>query len=395
MKAFTRPLLWAAAVGSLLAGAPALHAAGTDVDDLTAFQQTNLVSNLPNVAEVTDPNLQNPWGAAWAPGGPLWTSDNNNGLSTLYSGTAPFTQALVVTVPSTAIDAGANSNPDGIIWNPNSGNQFVISANGKSGGAIFIFVGEDGGIWGWTPVVDPITVAGGKVTSTATLVLDNSLINGKPGAVYKGLAYGTNVHGNFIFATNFRAAKVEVYDTNFKLTTLDGNFTDPNIPANFAPFGIANIDGDLFVTYAEQDPATNNHDPVVGDGLGFVDVFSTDGVFIRRFASRGVLNAPWGVVRAPESFGSKAGDVLIGNFGNNGHFGGWINAFGNHGEFLGELRSPQGKPISIEGLWSLYFGSFLGSTGDTLYFTAGPNNQLDGIFGQITAVRPANAAMTP
>jgi uncharacterized protein (TIGR03118 family) len=406
MKAFTHPLLWAAAVGSLLAGAPALHAADNDVDDLTAFQQTNLVANKPGVAQVTDPNLQNPWGAAWAPGGPLWTSDNNNGLSTLYSGTAPFTQALVVTLPITAIDttlAQTVSNPDGIIWNPNGG-QFVFNANGAvsatntatpSAGAIFIFVGEDGGIWAWNPAVDPITVAGGKVTSTATLVKDNSLINGKPGAVYKGLAYGTNVHGNFIFATNFRAGKVEAYDAKFNLTTLDGNFTDPNIPANFAPFGIANIDGALFVTYAEQDPATNNHDPVVGDGLGFVDVFSTDGVFVRRFASRGVLNAPWGVVRAPESFGSKAGDVLIGNFGNNGHFGGWINAFGNHGEFLGELRSPQGKPISIDGLWSLYFGSFLGSDGGTLYFTAGPNNQLDGIFGQITAVRPADADMTP
>jgi uncharacterized protein (TIGR03118 family) len=382
MNAFTRPLLWAAAVGSLLAGAPALHAA--DVDDMTRYLQTNLVSNLPGVAQITDPNLQNPWGAAWFPGGPLWTSDNNNGLSTLYTA-IPSIVGLVVTIPGTQIDAGANSNPDGIVWNPNANqNQFAITGNGVTAGAIFIWDGEDGGIWAWNPAVDPI-VAG---KSTATLVIDNSVINGQPGAVYKGLAYGSNVHGNFIFATNFRAGTVEAYDVKFKLTKLDGSFTDPNIPAGFAPFGIANIDGDLFVTYAEQDAA--KHDPVVGDGLGFVDVFSTDGVFIRRFASRGVLNAPWGVVRAPESFGKFAGDVLIGNFGNNGHFGGWINAFENHGIFLGELVSPHGKPISIDGLWSLYFGTFAVSDGDTLYFTAGPNNQTNGIFGKIQAVSPGH-----
>jgi uncharacterized protein (TIGR03118 family) len=377
MNEFTRPLLWAAAVGSLLLGAPALRAADNDVDDLTAFLQTNLTANKAGVAPVTDPNLQNPWGAAWAPGGALWTSDNNDGLSTLYTGAGTIIP-LVVKIPPSAGQAVAN--PDGIVWNPNP-NQFVITSASGTGGAVFIFVGEDGTLTAWNPVVDPI-VAG---KSTATLVLDNG--NGGNGAVYKGLAYGTNVHGNFIFATNFRAATVEVYNTAFKLTKLDGSFTDPNLPAGFAPFGISNIDGDLFVTYAQQDGP--KHDPVVGDGLGFVDVFSTDGVFIRRFASRGVLNAPWGVVRATEGFGKFAGDVLIGNFGNNGHFGGWINAYDNHGHFLGELRSPQGKPISIDGLWSLYFGTFAVSDGDTLYFTAGPNNQLDGIFGKITAVRPA------
>jgi uncharacterized protein (TIGR03118 family) len=378
MKKFMHPLLWAAAGSLIFLGAPA-HADFSAVDELTTYLQTNLVSNLPGVAKTTDPNLQNPWGAAWFPDGPLWTSDNNNGLSTLYDGEGDIV-GLVVTIPGTAIDMGATSNPDGIVWNPNSSNQFIIP--GTTAGAIFIWDGEDGGIWAWNPAVDPV-IAG---KSTATLVLDNSVINGQPGAVYKGLAYGTNVHGNFIFATNFRAGRVEAYDVNFKLTPLDGSFSDPNIPAGFAPFGIANIDGDLFVTYAEQDAA--KHDPVVGDGLGFVDVFSTDGVLIRRFASRGVLNAPWGVVRATDGFGFFSGDILIGNFGNNGVFGGWINAFENHGIFLGELRTPQEKPIKIDGLWSLYFGSFLNSDGDTLYFTAGPNNQLDGIFGGLKAVSP-------
>jgi uncharacterized protein (TIGR03118 family) len=372
MNEFARPLLWAAVVGSLFLGAPALHAADNDVDDLTAFLQTNLVANKAGVAPVTDPNLQNPWGAAWAPGGALWTSDNNDGLSTLYTGAGTIIP-LVVAIPPAA--GAAVANPDGIVWNPNSGNQFVIP--GTKAGAIFIFDGEDGTITAWNPAV---------ALTKAELIIDNGA--GGTGAVYKGLAYGTNVHGNFIFATNFRAAKVEAYDANFKLTKLDGAFVDPKLPAGYAPFGISNIDGDLFVTYALQDGP--KHDPVVGDGLGFVDVFSTNGVFIRRFASRGVLNAPWGVVRATEGFGKFAGDVLIGNFGNNGRFGGWINAFGNRGEFQGFLRSPQGRPISIDGLWSLYFGTFAASDGDTLYFTAGPNNQLDGIFGKITAVRPAD-----
>src|SRR5205807_4779533 len=143
---------------------------------------------------------------------------------------------------------------------------------------------------------------------------------------------------------------------------------------------IANIDGDLFVTFAKQDDA--KHDPVRGDGLGFVDVFSTNGNFIRRFASRGVLNAPWGVVRAPIGFGTFGGELLVGNFGNTGRFAGWISAFNNRGAFLGELRSPTGRSISIDGLWALSFGTFAASDGDTLYFTAGPNGETDGLFGK-------------
>lgn len=369
MKDFARPLIWAATIGSLFLGSTALWAATTDVDDLTAFQQTNLVSNIKGQAPTTDPNLQNPWGSAWAPGGPLWTSDNNDGLSTLYTGAGDIVPLVVTIPPAANVKTAA---PTGIVWNPNSGNQFVIPDTKL--GAIFIFDGEDGTITAWNPGVN---------LTKAVLIKDNSA----SGAVYKGLAYGTNVHGNFIFATNFNAGTVEAYDATFKLTKLDGAFTDPNIPKGFAPFGIANVDGDLFVTYALQDAA--KHDPVVGGGQGFVDVFSTDGVFVRRFASRGVLNAPWGVTRATEGFGSAAGNILIGNFGNMGNFAGWINTFGNHGEFLGELRTPQERPISIDGLWSLYFGSFAGSDGDTLYFTAGPNNQLDGLFGKITAVLPA------
>jgi uncharacterized protein (TIGR03118 family) len=358
-------------------------AGSASADDLnadhTAYIQTNLVSNLPNVAQTVDPNLQNSWGVANAPGGPLWVSDNNDGLSTLYDGNGVKIN-LTVTIPlppgQTPPPAAA---PTGLVWNPTTG--FPITVNGTTVPATFIFDSENGTIIAWNPTVDPIA----NGLSTATIVVNNSAA----GAVYKGLAFGTNVHGNFLFATNLFAGTVEVYDNTFKPATLDGNFSDPDIPAGFAPFGIANIDNNLYVTYAKQNAQKN--DVVPGSGLGFVDVFTTDGVLIKRFASRGPLNAPWGVVRATQNFGEFSGEILIGNFGSQGNAAGWINAFsgGEDNHFLGPLRDAQGKPISINGLWSIVFGTFLNSVADTLYFTAGPNNQTDGLFGTIVA-QPSN-----
>lgn len=374
MKTFFRPTT-AAAAAALIGGAIGVGSAragdgDADTDSRTAYQQTNLVSNIAGLAPTSDPNLKNPWGIAWAPGGALWASDNNASASTLYTGTGAIVKLVVGIPPVTS------SAPTGMVWNPNP-NQFMIP--GTMTGSVFIFDGEDGTITAWNPAVDPVT----NGTSTASLVLDNSA----SGAVYKGLAYGTNARGNFIFATNFNSGQVEAYDTNFHPATLDGAFTDPQLPAGYAPFGISNIDGDLFVTYAKQDDA--KHDPVRGAGRGFVDVFTTSGKLVRRFASRGVLNAPWGVVRAPLGFGRFGGDILIGNFGNTGQFAGWINAFGSRGDFRGELRSPGGRPIAIDGLWALTFGTFAASDGDTLYFTAGINDEADGLFGKITAVAGA------
>jgi uncharacterized protein (TIGR03118 family) len=343
--------------------------------DQTAYIQTNLVSNLPNVAQTLDPNLQNSWGVANFPGGPLWVSDNNDGLSTLYDGNGAITP-LVVTIPlppgQTPPPAAA---PTGIVWNPTTG--FTVTVGATTAAATFIFDSENGTIIAWNRTVDPIT----NGQSTATIVVNNSAA----GAVYKGLAFGTNVHGNFLFATNLFAGTVEVYDSTFAPATLDGNFSDPDIPAGFAPFGIANIDNNLYVTYAKQNAQKN--DVVAGTGLGFVDVFTTDGVLIKRFASAGPLNAPWGVVRATQNFGEFSGQILIGNFGSQGNAAGWINAFsgGEDNHFLGPLRNAQGKPISINGLWSIVFGTFLNSVADTLYFTAGPNNQTDGLYGSIVA----------
>jgi uncharacterized protein (TIGR03118 family) len=175
----------------------------------------------------------------------------------------------------------------------------------------------------------------------------------------------------------------------FARATLDGNFSDPNIPAGFAPFGIANIDNNLYVTYAKQNAQKN--DVVAGAGQGFVNVFSTDGVLIKRFASGGVLNAPWGVARATQNFGQFSGSILIGNFGEQGQFSGWINAFdgGDQNDSLGPLRDATGKPITIDSPWALVFGTFLNSDADTLYFTAGPNQQTNGLFGKIVA-QPGN-----
>jgi uncharacterized protein (TIGR03118 family) len=214
----------------------------------------------------------------------------------------------------------------------------------------------------------------------AVIAFDNS----KSGAVYKGLVSGTNAKGVFLFATNFNAGTIDVLgpanansNGQYVPITTDGGFADPNIPAGYAPFGIQNIDGSLFVTYAKQNAA--KHDDVAGAGHGFVDVFDTDGRLLRRFASRGPLNSPWGVARASYAFGRFSGDVLIGNFGN-----GQVNAFDSDGNFLSALRDGNGKPIAIDGLWTLTLGGGRNSNSDTLYFTAGPNGETDGLFGTIT-----------
>src|SRR5262249_54456437 len=185
--------------------------------------------------------------------------------------------------------------------------------------------------------------------------------NSGSGAVYKGLALGANAKGNFLFATNFHADTIDVFDSRFMPATLDGSFVDPDLPAGYAPFGIRNVDGDLFVTFAQQN--AEKHDDVAGPGHGFVDIFDTDGHLIRRFATRGTLNSPWGITRASFDFGQFSGDILIGDFGD-GH----INAFDPAGNFLGQLQNPRGESIKIDGLWSLTFGGALKSDPDTLYF---------------------------
>ncbi|HYR31469.1 MAG TPA: TIGR03118 family protein [Gemmatimonadales bacterium] len=329
--------------------------------------------------------LQNAWGVAFSPAGsPFWVSDNATGCSTLYSGGGTKVPLQVsIPLPGNVVPAAAchpvdpnnppnpaPAAPTGVVWNPSA--AFLVP--GTKLPAAFIFATEDGTVSAWAGGLNP--------ADNAVIAIDNSSSPAAGnGAVYKGLVFGLTAKGGFLYATNFRAGTIDVFgptgsDGLFTPATTDGGFADPNIPAGYAPFGIANVDGDLFVTYAVQNAA--KHDDVAGPGHGFVDVFDTDGHLLRRFASRGSLNSPWGITRASFAFGPFSGRILIGNFGN-----GRIDAFDNDGRFIGELDDAHGKPLVIDGLWTLTLGGGRGSSPDTLFFTAGPNGETNGLFGTI------------
>jgi uncharacterized protein (TIGR03118 family) len=335
-----------------------------------SYVQTNLVSDIPGLAAHTDPNLKNPWGTSVGPGSPIWVSDNHAGVTTLYDG-AGNPQPRVVTIPAPASAGnGAVGAPTGQAFNtfdPNS-HDFVISKDGVSGPAFFLFATEDGTIAGWNPNVDNANAVIAVDRSTATDAA------GDVGANYKGLALVTTPSGKFIYATSFRFGRVDVFDSHFDLVS---SFTDPTIPAGFAPFGIHNIGGDLYVTFAKQDAAKNDDD--AGPGNGFVDVFAPNGNLLQRLASQDRLNSPWAVTLAPATFGAFGGDILVGNFGD-----GRINAFNpTTGQFLGQLRK-HGGPITISGLWGLRFpAGSLNATPNALYFTAGTNDEADRLLGDI------------
>jgi uncharacterized protein (TIGR03118 family) len=359
-----------------LAGA-ATHAFASNSPSSRAYRQTNLVSDIPGLAAHTDPNLHNAWGTSTGPGLPIWVSDNAGGVSTLYDGhgnpePGPGSGQLVVSIPAPpSAGTGAVGAPDGTVFNPTP-DGFTVTENGSSAPAKFLFATEDGTIAGWAPTVD---------ATHAVLTVDRSTLTdpaGNAGALYKGLALVTTTSGKFLYATNFRFGTVDVFDSNF---TLVKSFTDPTVPAGYAPFGIHNIGGNLYVTFAKQE--ADKHDDVAGAGHGFVDVFTPDGMLTHRLASRGSLNSPWAVTLAPATFGEFGGDILVGNFGD-----GRINAFDpTTGGHLGELRSHDG-PLAIAGLWGLRFpaGSLNVDPG-ALYFTAGPNHESDGLLGEIV---PAN-----
>jgi len=321
----------------------------------TAYTQTNLVANVSGVAKNTDSQLSNPWGIAFAPGDPFWVSNNNGGTSTLYDATGAK-NSLVVTIPVASVNPCNPGCPTGIVAN--------TSADFNAGN--FIFDSEDGIIANWSD------------GTNAVKAFDNSA----SGAVYKGLALISNNSGNFLLAANFRSGKIDVFDRNFTLTALAGSFSDPQLPAGFAPHGVHLINNQVYVAYAAQD--SPKHDPTPGAGMGRVDIFDVNGNFVKTFASGGTLNAPWGVVATPASFGMFSNDILVGNFGD-----GTINAFDSTGKFLGQIMDTNNKPITNPGLWDLVFG--VNGTGDpnTLYFTAGGPNQTSGLFATLV---PAAAA---
>ncbi|MDH6153691.1 MULTISPECIES: TIGR03118 family protein [Paraburkholderia] len=380
--------LKAAAVIVLAAAFTSGHAAGDD-----AYVVTPLVSNVAGAAPKVDGVLRNAWGIAFSPAAsPFWINDNATGCSTLYDGEgAKLPLQVSIPLPGNVIPKSACSPvlpnhahktapaaPTGIVWNPSS--AFLVP--GTNIAAAFIFATEDGTISAWAGGLNP--------ANNAVIAVDNSSSpSAASGAVYKGLVFGVNAKGGFLFATNFRSAQIDVFGPSganglFTPATTDGGFTDPNLPAGYAPFGIANIDGDLFVTYAKQDD--QKHDDDAGRGHGFVDVFDTDGHLLRRFASRGPLNSPWAITRASFAFGRFSGKILIGNFGD-----GRINVFNNDGTFVDQLEDAYGNPLAIDGLWTLTLGGGRNSSSDTLYFSAGPNKETNGLFGTITPVSASKA----
>ncbi len=322
-----------------------------------AYRQVNLVSDVSGLARRTDSNLVNPWGIAMVPNGPWWIADNGTGVSTLYLANGTRIP-LVVTIPPPAGSADSAA-PTGIVANATS--DFVVTGGGRAGASLFLFVTEDGTLSGWNPQVN---------LTNAILAVDRSTAE----AVYKGLALGSNASGNFLYAANFHEGTIDVFDRNFHPASLAGSFADPTLPTGFAPFNIQNLRGKLYVAYAKQD--ADKHDEVPGPGNGYVNVFDTDGRLLHRAASQGTLNAPWGLAFAPDKFGKFSKALLVGNFGD-----GRINAFDPDTDaFLGQLEDSTGKPITIEGLWAL---AFTDSHPRALYFTAGIDDEMHGLFGKL------------
>jgi uncharacterized protein (TIGR03118 family) len=355
-------LLALVAAVALALAQPALarrHQAG---HGLGQYVQRKLVSDVPGAAQLLDPDLVNAWGLAFGPATPAWVADNGTDASTLYSGAVGNTPVAKVPL-KVAIPGGA---PTGAVFNGSTG--FVVRSGTSSGPARFLFASEAGTITGWSPAVPPPAPS----TQAQTVVT-------VPGAIFKGLAIADTATGPQLYAADFHNAEVDVWDANFAPVRRAGAFTDPALPAGYAPFGIQAVNGGIVVTYAKQD--ANAEDEVAGAGKGFVDVYDTAGGLLRRFAARGPLNAPWGIALAPQGFGRASGALLIGNFGD-----GRINAYDPvSAKFLGALRDEHGRRIAIDGLWALEFGNGVIGTSQTLLFTAGPGEEMHGLFGALTS----------
>jgi uncharacterized protein (TIGR03118 family) len=350
-----RALVVVATLGLLAAIAvPAAVARNINADNLYGVHR--LWSDQAGVAAGTDANLVNGWGIVASPTSPWWVSNNGTSTSTLYNGTTGAKLGLTVTVP------GA---PTGIVFNGSAADFKVSVGSAAPAASRFIFATDDGQIAGWNG-------QGTAAISAATT----------PDAIYLGLAIGSTGGANDLYAANFPAARVDVFNGTFAAATLAGDFTDPGLPAGYAPFGIQNIGGEIFVAYAKQN--ADGDEELHGEGLGIVSVFGTDGTFHGRVATGGELNAPWGLARAPSTFGKFSGDLLVGNFGD-----GRIHAYrwdGSGWEAHGVIKGVDHRPISIEGLWGIGFGNGTGSgPTNTLFFAAGPDDETHGLFGSITA----------
>jgi uncharacterized protein (TIGR03118 family) len=347
-------LLVGGAVAAIALGLAGLAGARGSADIFTVHP---LVGDAPGAAPGTDSSLVNGWGLSAGPTTPWWVSDNGTSTSTLYNGVGAKTPLTV----------GVPGGPTGTVFNGNTAG-FVVSQGGKSGAARFLFATEAGTVLGWTPAVNPLTAIPGADRSAQK-------------ASYKGLA----VAGDRLYATDFHNARVDVFDTSFNLVGGSG-FADAKIPKGWAPFGIQALGGNIFVTYAKQDAAAK--DEVDGPGLGYVDEFTPAGALVARVVTAGKKssppNAPWGLALAPSSFAPFGGDLLVGNFGD-GRISAYADRGGGKWAYKGQLRRPNGAPISIPGLWAIAFGNgSAAGPADTLYFASGPSDEKHGLFGSIT-----------
>jgi len=357
----TRRGVLGAGLAAALLATPMLVGAGEAAPSGT-YEQRNLVSDIPGVARITDPNLKNPWGLAARPDSPMWVANNGTDTATLYSGgmgDGPVQIVpLVVQVPG---------HPTGQITGTGNEDDFVVNSGSASGASMFLFSGLNGSVSGWNQAVPPPPPS----------MQVEAPVSGT-GAVYTGLARAlVPDHGDTIYAADFKNNRIDTFDFKFKPVTLEGSFTDPGLPAGFAPFNVQHLDNSIYVAYAKQDPATGEE--MKGAGLGYVDVYDLHGRMVKRLASQGVLNAPWGMALAPDSFGANGGDLLVGNFGD-GH----ISAYDPMtGESHGQLMNPDGNPIAIDGLWGIRFGSAGFAGFDTLVFAAGIGDEEHGLLGTI------------
>lgn len=366
MTASSRRPAAAALLGLMLGlAAVPLAIAGPSSDHAPArpgFLVRNLVSDdvRANPALHQDPHLVNAWGLAFAAASPAWVANADSGVSTVYDGNGnalPPGHPLVVTIPGGA--------PTGLVANPTG--LFKVKEGRMRGVSLFLFASEAGKITGWAP----------GVALTRAIVAYSA-----PNTIYKGLALVAGGSTAFLYATDFHNAKIDVFDGAFKPIHPPGGFVDPAIPSGFAPFGIRNLGGKLYVTYAKQDAA--GEDDVAGPHLGYVDVFDPAGHLLAHLVARGLLNAPWGLAIAPAGFGRLDGALLVGNFGD-----GTINAYDPAtGAFRGSLSDTSGRRLMIDGLWALSFGNGIPTqpTG-TLFFTAGPDDEAHGLFGRISPAR--------
>ena len=343
------------------------------------YHQTNLVSDLPEFAPlILDPNLVNPWGITLSGGSPFWVANNGTGTSTLYARDHPnatppaplIRNPLVVTIPS---GASPDALPTGTVFNTGAATDFIVHSGAASGRAAFLFASQVGIISGWNPNVP----AAGSTEAQIGVTAD---------AVYTGLAIGQVSNGQggtttYLYAADFEHGKIDVYDGAFKPATLDGSFSDPNIPNSYSIFNIQNLGGKLYVTYAQQ--SHKEPDEETDKGSGFVDVFDTSGHLLQRLIQGNHLNAPWGLALAPADFGVFSNALIVGNFGS-GH----LHAYDpDSGKYLGEMKDESGNPIVIDGLWGITFGNGAnGGDKNALYFAAGIQDETHGLFGSLRAV---------